>query len=169
MLAAKSMGGPGAHLRMFGVSQEAVKRNRLPVKNRMSHPVIALREYSETEATQKITITAQTTGQKATLMQSSTHLPTRAPVNPRSITARILLKKANEQDRVSIGENISSYMQSPGNGSRHHEYSSHNATTLTMGKAPDAKRFNSVAQLRTERGAERGEIDVPLRPDFATV
>ena len=59
-------------------------------------------------------------------------------------------------------------MRSPGDASRHQEYSSHNATTLTMGKAPDAKRFNSVTQLRTERMVERGEIETALKPDFAT-
>ena len=96
MLANPARGmGPGHHLRLFGVSADAVRRNRLPVKTRMSHPDLAPNERGEAEATQKATITTVTTGQQATLMQSS-HLLARPPVNPRSITARILLKKASE-------------------------------------------------------------------------
>ena len=130
----------------------------------MSQPALA--PY-QAVATEKATITTQTTKAQATAMQSGYLLP-RPPVNPRSITARLLMKKAGGKDRVSVAGSVSSYMNtSPGHASRHDEYSSHNAT-LTVPVGPVPHRFNSVAQLRTERAADRGDLHLAVRPELAT-
>ena len=57
--------------------------------------------------------------------------------------------------------------KSPINASQHDEYSSHNAT-LTVPVGPVPHRFNSVAQLRTERAADRGDLHLAVRPELAT-
>ena len=133
--------GPESHCRIFGVSAGAVKRNRMPVRNRMSQPALA--PYQAT-GSQKATITSQTTQPRMTLLQAGL-LPRRPPVNARSITARLLQKKAGAPARAMVREHASSWVHtSPARASRHAEYSSHNATlSAPLGPAP--LRASSVA------------------------